>query len=143
LNTKEIHDRVQEKLEQFGLDGHGKKYPAQLSGGMRKRVGLARALQLRPKIMLFDEPTTGLDPVKSMEIYDLFYNTQLQYGFTSIIVSHDIPKVFNLADQVVILNDGKFATFDSPEDIWASEIPWVQNFVGRTMGKIYLSRGVE
>ena len=88
---------------------------------MQKRVGLARALQLEPDIMLFDEPTTGLDPVMTHEIYDLFARTQKKMGYTSIIVSHDIPKIFNLADQVIILQDGKMDVFDSPEEIQWSE----------------------
>jgi phospholipid/cholesterol/gamma-HCH transport system ATP-binding protein len=143
LSKEEIGDRVYRSLTQFGLEGSEGKFPAQLSGGMRKRVALARALQLKPKIMLFDEPTTGLDPVKSMEIYKLFFTTQQQYGYTSIIVSHDIPKIFNLADRVVILSDGKFAIFDNPEDIHASTSPEIQNFIGSTMGQVYTSQGVE
>ncbi len=143
LGREEIRRRVEESLAQFGLAEHAGKYPAQLSGGMRKRVGLARALQLNPRIMLFDEPTTGLDPLKAMEIYELFYNTQLHYGYTSIIVSHDIPKIFNLADQIIILNAGKFTVFNSPEEIWASELPEMQEFVGRIMGEVYKSRTVE
>ena len=143
LHKEEISDRVYRSLIQFGLEGSEDKYPAQLSGGMRKRVGLARALQLQPKIMLFDEPTTGLDPVKSMEIYNLFFRTQQEYGYTSIIVSHDIPKIFNLADRIVILTAGKFAVFDSPEDIHASNSPEIQNFIGSIMGNVYTSQGVE
>jgi phospholipid/cholesterol/gamma-HCH transport system ATP-binding protein len=130
-------------LEQLGLTGHEDKYPAQLSGGMRKRVGLARALMLQPEIMLFDEPTTGLDPEKSLEIYKLFLETQKKFGYTSIIVSHDIPKIFNLADQVILINKGKFNTFASPEDIQQSELPEIQAFVQNTMGKVYLSREME
>ncbi|MCK5227848.1 MAG: ATP-binding cassette domain-containing protein [Desulfobulbaceae bacterium] len=143
LNKEQINQRVMSTLVQFGLEGHEHKYPAQLSGGMKKRVGLARALQLRPKIMLFDEPTTGLDPEKSMEIYQLFLRAQQEYGYTSIIVSHDIPKIFNLADQVVILHKGKFFSFDSPDDIQASEVPEIINFVEKTMGRVYKSMGLE
>ena len=89
---------------------------------MRKRVGLARAMQLNPYIMLFDEPTTGLDPVMSHEIYQLFARTQAKMGFTSVIVSHDVPKVFNLADQVIILHDGSIDLFSSPDEIqWSTE----------------------
>lgn len=143
LSKDEISDRVYRSLTQFGLEGSGEKYPAQLSGGMRKRVGLARALQLQPKIMLFDEPTTGLDPVKSMEIYNLFFRTQQEYGYTSIIVSHDIPKIFNLADRIVILTGGKFAVFDNPEEIHASKSPEIQSFIGSIMGQVYTSHGVE
>ncbi len=143
LGSREIRERVLATLAQLGLTGHEDKYPAQLSGGMRKRVGLARALMLQPEIMLFDEPTTGLDPEKSLEIYKLFLETQKKFGYTSIIVSHDIPKVFNLADQVILVNKGKFSTFASPEDIQQSELPEIQAFVQSTMGKVYLSREME
>lgn len=143
LGSKEIHDRVLSMLAEFDLNGHENKYPAQLSGGMKKRVGLARALQLHPKIMLFDEPTTGLDPAGSMEIYRLFFKTQQQFGFTSIIVSHDIPKIFNLADQVVILNGGKTHIFSSPEEIQWSDDPEIRFFVEMTMGNVYQSQQME
>ncbi len=143
LTSSEIKDRVMSILKEFDLIGHENKYPAQLSGGMKKRVGLARALQLNPKIMLFDEPTTGLDPAKSMEIYRLFFRTQQQYGFTSIIVSHDIPKIFNLADQVVILHKGKTHIFNSPEEIQYSDNPEIRWFVEMTMGQVYQSQEME
>ncbi|MGW8195491.1 MAG: ABC transporter ATP-binding protein [Desulforhopalus sp.] len=138
-----IREQVTATLTDLELAGHEEKYPAQLSGGMQKRVGLARAMQLEPSIMLFDEPTTGLDPVMSQEIYQLFSATQQEIGFTSVIVSHDIPKIFNLADQVIILNDGKMDVFDSPEQIQWSEKPHIQEFVKTTMGNIYQSRLVE
>jgi phospholipid/cholesterol/gamma-HCH transport system ATP-binding protein len=143
LRQEEIRQKVMATLIQLGLSGHEDKFPAQLSGGMKKRVGLARALQLQPEIMLFDEPTTGLDPEKTMEIYRLFHDTQSKFGYTAVIVSHDIPKVFNLADQVVVLNRGKLATFDSPEDLLLSEIPEIQALVKATMGHLYLSSEVE
>ena len=139
----QIREMVEKSLEQFELAGHEEKYPAQLSGGMRKRVGLARAMQLKPAIMLFDEPTTGLDPVMTQEIYHLFARTQADFGFTSVIVSHDIPKIFNLADQVIILDDGKMDVFGSPEAIQWSEKPHIQEFVKTTMGDIYQSHLVE
>jgi phospholipid/cholesterol/gamma-HCH transport system ATP-binding protein len=143
LSRKEIRARVMASLEEFDLLGHENKYPAQLSGGMKKRVGLARALQLKPKIMMFDEPTTGLDPAKSMEIYKLFFRTQRQFGYTSIIVSHDIPKIFNLADQVVILHEGRLHVFESPEEIQWSEDPEIRFFVEMTMGHVYQSQEME
>lgn len=143
MGSEEIRERVLAILAQLGLTGHEEKYPAQLSGGMRKRVGLARALMLQPEIMLFDEPTTGLDPENTLEIYKLFLETQKKFGYTSVIVSHDIPKVFNLADQVIVINKGKLSTFASPEDIQQSDIPDIQAFVQYTMGKIYLSREME
>ena len=140
LSKPEIHDRVMESLAQFGLNGDEEKFPAQLSGGMQKRVGLARALQLQPKIMLFDEPTTGLDPARSLEIYRLFYKIQKEMGYTSVIVSHDIPKIFNLADQVVVMHDGHAKVFNSSEEIQWSTDPIIQDFVQLTMGNIYQSR---
>ena len=143
LNRVEIEKKVLSILIELGLTGHEDKFPAQLSGGMKKRVGLARALMLHPEIMLFDEPTTGLDPQKTMEIYQLFSKTQQQFGYTSIIVSHDIPKVFNLADQVILINNGKFNTFSSPDDIQLSDDSEIQAFVKNTMGDIYLSREME
>ncbi len=143
LSHREIRDRVMDTLSPLGLDSHEEKFPAQLSGGMKKRVGLARALMLQPQIMLFDEPTTGLDPEKTLEIYQLFIDTQKRFGYTSIIVSHDIPKVFNLADQVILVNKGSFTTFDSPEDILQSQTPEIQTFVQNTMGNVYLSREME
>ena len=139
----EIKDQVLASLEQLELLGHENKFPAQLSGGMRKRVGLARALQLKPEIMLFDEPTTGLDPVMSLEIYQLFVRLQEQVGYTSIIVSHDIPKIFNLADQVMYLNHGSMDVFPSPDAIQWSQKPHIREFVKTTMGEIYQSHLVE
>jgi phospholipid/cholesterol/gamma-HCH transport system ATP-binding protein len=139
LTKKEIRKRVMASLEQFGLIGHEDKFPAQLSGGMLKRVGLARALQLRPQIMLFDEPTTGLDPARSLEIYRLFHKIQREMGYTAVIVSHDIPKIFNLADQVVVMHEGKAKVFNSSEEIQWSNDPIIQNFVQMTMGHIYQS----
>lgn len=143
MKEDEIHRQVQDTLDQLELSGHDEKFPAQLSGGMRKRVGLARALQLKPEIMLFDEPTTGLDPVMTQEIYQLFAATQKQVGFTSIIVSHDIPRVLNLADQVIILNNGQMDIFESPEEIQWSQKEHIRNFVKTTMGQIYQSHLVE
>ena len=143
MSGAEIGRQVAATLARLGLDGHEGKYPAQLSGGMQKRVGLARALQLRPEIMLFDEPTTGLDPVMTQDIYRLFAETQAQEGFSSIIVSHDIPKVFNLADQVIILDKGKMDVFASPEEIQWSRKEHIRAFVRTTMGDIYQSHLVE
>ena len=140
---QEIREQVAATLERLELSGHEGKYPAQLSGGMRKRVGLARALQLKPAIMLFDEPTTGLDPVMTLDIYHLFAETQAQEGFTSIIVSHDIPKIFSLADQVIILHQGKMDVFASPEEVQWSKKEHIQEFVQVTMGEIYQSHLVE
>jgi len=133
LDDDAVKQRVMATLEQLELVGHEDKFPAQLSGGMKKRVGLARALQLDPEIVLFDEPTTGLDPVMTSEIYSLFSQTQARIGFTSIIVSHDIPKVFDLADQIVLLNKGEIDVFTSPDEIQHSTKPYIRDFVEKTM----------
>ena len=133
LGKDEIEKRVMATLEQLELVGHENKFPAQLSGGMRKRVGLARALQLDPEIVLFDEPTTGLDPVMTNEIYELFSITQARIGYTSIIVSHDIPKVFDLADQIVLLSKGEVDVFDSSEEIKHSDKPEIIDFIEKAM----------
>ncbi len=142
-SQSEVTQQVAATLAQLELSGHENKFPAQLSGGMRKRVGLARALQLDPDIMLFDEPTTGLDPVMTQEIYQLFAKTQQKVGFTSIIVSHDIPKVLNLADQVIILNEGRMDVFASPYELQWSAEEHIQDFVKTTMGQIYQSHLAE
>ncbi|MEW6593411.1 MAG: ATP-binding cassette domain-containing protein [Thermodesulfobacteriota bacterium] len=143
FSREEISAKVLSMLDQLGLSGHEGKFPAQLSGGMKKRVGLARALMLQPEIMLFDEPTTGLDPEKSMEIYQLFLRTQQRFGYTSVIVSHDIPKIFNLADQVIIMDKGSISSFENPEAIQHSADPAIRDFVRTTMGNIYRSRETE
>ncbi len=139
FSEEEIHERVMATLQQLELVGHENKYPAQLSGGMKKRVGLARALQLEPEIVLFDEPTTGLDPVMTQEIYDLFVATQERLGYTAVIVSHDIPKVFELADQIVLLNKGEIDVFTSVEDIVHSTKPYIREFALTTMGDLFRS----
>jgi phospholipid/cholesterol/gamma-HCH transport system ATP-binding protein len=121
------------------LEGSADKFPDQLSGGMKKRVGLARALQLEPDILLFDEPTTGLDPVKSHDVYQLFFATQKRLGYTSVIVSHDIPKIFNLADKIAILHQGEVRACMAPAELQRSRDPFVQDFIHRVMGEAYNS----
>jgi len=105
LSELQIRESVLEKLDLVGMADAKDKYPSELSGGMQKRVGLARALQRDPDIVLFDEPTTGLDPETTHYIYDLFSATQKKLGYTSLIVSHDIPKVFRIADFVAVLSN--------------------------------------
>ena len=134
-SQEEVVSRVQSTLKQLELSGHEDKYPAQLSGGMKKRVGLARALQLDPEIVLFDEPTTGLDPVMTREIYDLFTRTQQRLGYTAVIVSHDIPQVFSLADQIVLLNKGELDVFSESALIPFSTKPKIREFARLVLGQ--------
>jgi phospholipid/cholesterol/gamma-HCH transport system ATP-binding protein len=139
LGENEIKKRVMATLEDLELTGHEDKFPAQLSGGMKKRVGLARALQLDPEIVLFDEPTTGLDPVMTQEIYQLFERMQKELGYTAVIVSHDIPKVFDLADQIILLNRGEVDVFTSVEQIRDSKKPYIREFAEMTMGELFVA----
>lgn len=135
LTSVEIAAQVTATLEQLELAGHEGKYPAQLSGGMKKRVGLARALQLHPSIVLFDEPTTGLDPVMTKEIYELFTTTKKRLGYTAIIVSHDIPQVFTLADQIILLNKGELDIFADAAHIPCSSKREIREFARMVMGQ--------
>ena len=134
LSEDEIRARVGATLAQLELEGHEEKFPAQLSGGMKKRVGLARALQLEPKLVLFDEPTTGLDPVMTKEIYELFAATQKRLGYTAIIVSHDVPQVFALADHIVLINKGELDAFDHASEIVNSKKEAIREFARTVMG---------
>lgn len=135
LSDAEIRGRVAATLEQLELTGHDEKFPAQLSGGMKKRVGLARALQMDPEIVLFDEPTTGLDPVMTREIYELFAQTQQRLGYTAVIVSHDIPQIFTLADQIILLNKGELDVFTDASQIPSSNKPSIREFARMVMGQ--------
>lgn len=139
ISEEEIDQIVNEKLVMMDVEGTNDKYPAQLSGGMKKRVGLARALVLNPKIVFFDEPTTGLDIAKSNEIYRVFFKTQTALGYTAVIVSHDVPRIFKLADYVALLHDGIVQDCLTPEEFQLSDNPVIKAFVETTMGPLYSS----
>jgi phospholipid/cholesterol/gamma-HCH transport system ATP-binding protein len=109
LADSEVTSRVAEKLEQVGLGDMGHKFPAELSGGMKKRAGLARALVMEPEIILFDEPTTGLDPLMAKTIHDLILDMHRRFKFTAVMVSHEIPEIFAISDWVAMLRDGRIA----------------------------------
>jgi phospholipid/cholesterol/gamma-HCH transport system ATP-binding protein len=129
FSDSEIETKVQESLERVGLVDVGQKFPAQLSGGMRKRVGLARVVAMEPKYILYDEPTTGLDPVTSAQIAMLIKEMQDDLKVTSIIVTHDIPTGFFLADKIVLLDQGNFSFVGSVEEMRKSELKSVQDFI--------------
>jgi phospholipid/cholesterol/gamma-HCH transport system ATP-binding protein len=129
MKGPEVITRVDEILEQVGLTGMGHKFPAELSGGMRKRAGLARALVMRPEIMLFDEPTTGLDPVMAKSIHDLITATQRKFGFTAVMVSHEIPEIFGISDYVAMLKKGKIALMATPEEFQRTTDPDIKEFI--------------
>jgi phospholipid/cholesterol/gamma-HCH transport system ATP-binding protein len=142
MSEEEISSIVNNKIEMMDIVGSNEKYPAQISGGMKKRVGLARALVLKPRIIFFDEPTTGLDVAKSNELYRIFFRTQQQLKYTAVIVSHDVPKIFKLADYVALLNNGVIQGCLSPEEFQLSDDPVIKEFVETTMGPLY-SGGTE
>lgn len=129
LGEREIREKVLNVLEQVGLRGAEDKYPAQISGGMIKRTALARSLVRNPEIMLFDEPTTGLDPVIAHTILDLIRSIHKDLGFTGIIVSHELSRVFQIVQKVAMLHEGLILFLGTPEEIMTSGDPVVRQFV--------------
>lgn len=123
-NPDFLQSRIREKvfilIEKLGLRGIENKFPAQLSGGMRKRVALARALITDPHMVLFDEPTTGLDPVRKRKVHSMITEYQEQFGFTAVIVSHDIPDIYNIAQRIAMLEDGRIRFEGTKEDVFKS-----------------------
>jgi phospholipid/cholesterol/gamma-HCH transport system ATP-binding protein len=129
MSETQVRERVARELEQVGLTGEEHKFPAQLSGGMAKRAALARALIRSPEIMLFDEPTTGLDPIIVHSIHALIASTQKRLGFSGILVSHEIPEIFAFVQKVAVLQDGTIRFFGTPEEIFETEDDVVRDFI--------------
>ena len=129
LKGPEIEKKVRDSLAQVGLDGMGYKFPAEVSGGMKKRAGLARAMVTQPEIMLFDEPTTGLDPLLGKSIHQLIRKMHAAFQFTGVIVSHDIPEVFKISDRIAMLVDGAITEIGTTEEFIASKNPVVRQFL--------------
>jgi len=130
LKEKEIKERVNEELTKVGLASMGYKYPADVSGGMKKRAAFARVLVMRPEIVLFDEPTTGLDPILVDSVHKLITWGQKTYGFTAVIVSHEIPEIFGVANRIGMLSGGVMVAVGSPDEIKNSDVPIIRQFVG-------------
>ena len=116
LSAKERHAKVVHMLEALSLEQQAQNFPEEISMGMRKRVGMARSLIMEPKILLFDEPNTGLDPLTGQEVYDLIKMCQKKWGFTGVVISHEIPEVFQVSDRVVMLLKGNVIQEGTPED---------------------------
>lgn len=136
-SENEIADIVQEKLALVGLYKVAYKMPSELSGGMKKRVGLARAIALSPQIILYDEPTTGLDPLMTDSVNRLILETQKKLHVTSVVISHDIQSTFFLADRVAMLHEGKIVEQSSPAQFRNSSHPFVKQFLeGRSEAKV-------
>jgi phospholipid/cholesterol/gamma-HCH transport system ATP-binding protein len=128
MDRENIRRRVIQELEQVGLPEAGNKFPAELSGGMKKRVALARCLCTDPEIMLFDEPTTGLDPITARSINNLIRETHERLKFTGIIITHDIAQILTVVQKVAVLNDGKIESIVKPEDVRSSDDPFIRQF---------------
>ncbi len=133
MSEEEIREKVLFELEQVGLRGMEHKYPAELSGGMRKRAALARCMVTEPEIMFFDEPTTGLDPLTANSINMLIKKTYQRTRFTGIIVSHEIPEVFNLVHKVAMLWEGKIIFYGTPDEIFKCDDERVRGFIEAAM----------
>ena len=135
LNEEQIITIAASKLKQVGLDPkHFQKLPSQISGGMQKRTGLARALALDPEILFYDEPTTGLDPILTEMVDDLILETHRhREGITSVMVSHDLDAAFRIADYVAMLHAGSVLLFGTPEEFFNTDIDLVQTFVAKGM----------
>jgi phospholipid/cholesterol/gamma-HCH transport system ATP-binding protein len=129
LQGADRKEQVRALLETVGMEQHGKKFPSQISGGMKKRVGLARALALEPEIMLFDEPTAGLDPITASEINQLILGLQEKRKITSIVVTHDIRGARTVSHRLVLLNEGSIVAQGTFEELKQNQNPFVAQFL--------------
>jgi phospholipid/cholesterol/gamma-HCH transport system ATP-binding protein len=135
MPEEQVRALVRAKLKLMGLTGAVEsKFPADLSGGMRKRVGLARAVVMEPKIVLYDEPTTGLDPITTAYVDEMILAAQRELKVTSVVISHDISSAFNVADYIAFLSKGQIVEFGPPEQLRASEQPAVKLFLQTWFG---------
>lgn len=138
LHRDRMEAIVRDRLTQVGMEGSERLMPSQLSGGMQKRVGLARALATDPKLLLYDEPTSGLDPITAHRIDDLIVRTRERLNVTSIVVSHNLESVFRIADRVAMIHDGVIRVEATPDEVRSSTDPLVSQFIeGRTEGPIH------
>jgi phospholipid/cholesterol/gamma-HCH transport system ATP-binding protein len=136
LTRQQIAERVFELLQQVGLEGMEQKYPSELSGGMQKRTALARALIRRPKILMLDEPTTGLDPTRTAAIHELVRGTQQRFELSAVMVSHDVPQVFEVSDRVAFMHLGKVELAGSVNDVLSSDNENFKSFLaGKASGE--------
>lgn len=137
LSEEEIRQRACECLGQVGLNNAEDKLPSELSGGMKKRAGLARAIVMEPEYILYDEPTTGLDPITGDAINDLIIQLQKELGVTSIVVTHDMPSAFKIADRMAMLSRGKIVYTGTVDEIRSTDHPMVRQFIeGNSQGPL-------
>ncbi len=135
LSEKEIEYRVKLYLSYVGLEGIENKYPSELSGGMKKRVALARAVAYNPQYILYDEPTTGLDPQTAETITDLIINLQKKLNVTSVVVTHDLKAALKVSQRIAFLSNGKIVTILTPQEVLSSDYPLVKEFVSAAIIK--------
>lgn len=128
LPDREVRERALEALQQLGLEAHRDRHPAELSGGMQKRLALARAIVSRPELVLFDEPTAGLDPLRRNDVFTMIAKYQRQFGFTAVIVTHDVAEALVVSDRVALLDNGRMRFEGTPVDFSASADPVVRGF---------------
>jgi phospholipid/cholesterol/gamma-HCH transport system ATP-binding protein len=129
FNESEIKTKVTNALELVSLEGIEKKFPSELSGGMRKRVGLARAIILQPQCVLYDEPTTGLDPITTDDVDRMILDASSRLNVTSVVISHDVGSALNVADDIAVIHEGAIVEDCKAEDIKNSKHPFVQEFL--------------
>ena len=144
LDHNLVREKVKEKLLLVDLDPEIiDKYPSEISGGMKKRVGLARTLMTNPEIILYDEPTTGLDPITVKLVHELILTTQKKLNITSIVISHDVD-IFNYADKVALLYEGSIKSIVDANTIWESDNPYIYQFIrGLSVGPIVVERSLN
>ena len=136
LADEEIRRIAEEKLAAVGLEGTSGKMPAELSGGMRKRVGLARAIAMDPEVVYYDEPTTGLDPITADAINDLILSTRHSLGVTGVVVTHDVASALKVGTRICLLEKGMIVFDGTPEDVLRSDHPVMQQFLAGTAGNV-------
>ena len=135
LSEQEIREKVKEKLAVVDLHDVEQKYPAELSGGMRKRVGLARAIVRDPKIVLYDEPTTGLDPLTTESVDEMIIHARERLSVTSVVISHDIGSAFHIGDRIAVINEGRIVEEGTPQEVRMTKEPFTQHFLATWFGR--------
>lgn len=129
ISRSDLDEIVKGRLAEVELPGVERRMPSELSGGQQKRIGLARALAMKPTLVFYDEPTSGLDPITSNTIDELIMSTRERYKATSVVVSHHLPSIFRISDHIAMLDSGRIVQFGTPQEIQDSEKPEVKRFI--------------